>query len=251
MVQGIEKFRESFGDYNDCYVIIGGTACDIVMKEYGSDFRATKDIDLVMLVEAIDETFVSRFLSFVEEAEYDHIKKSSGERQFYRFENPKDDSFPKVIELFCRRPDYLGAIDTNLASIHISDNVSSLSAILLNDDYYDLLSRGRVVIDGLSVLNIESLILFKMKAWMDLSERRQAGESVDMTNIKKHKNDVIRLALNIEPDSHIIIKGSVKEDAQKFIELISDDKPNMKNLGFPRVSFKDVLSRLKECYGLD
>ena len=35
------------------------------------------------------------------------------------------------------------------------------------------------------------------------------------------------------------------------LELISDDKPDMKNLKFPRVSFEDVLTRLKTCYDLE
>ena len=35
------------------YAIIGGTACDLLMTEEGLDFRGTKDIDLVLVVEAI------------------------------------------------------------------------------------------------------------------------------------------------------------------------------------------------------
>lgn len=50
MVTGIESFREWFKEFEDQYVIIGGTACDILMTEEGLDFRATKDIDLVLIV---------------------------------------------------------------------------------------------------------------------------------------------------------------------------------------------------------
>lgn len=39
-----------------------------------------------------------------------------------------------------------------------------------------------------------------MKAWLDLSERKAAGEDIDSKNIKKHKNDVFRLATNTEKD---------------------------------------------------
>lgn len=45
MVNGFDSFREKFKGYEDCYTIIGGTACDILMNEVGLDFRATKDID--------------------------------------------------------------------------------------------------------------------------------------------------------------------------------------------------------------
>ena len=44
MVIGMESFREKFKDYTDCYTIIGGAACDIIMSENDTDFRATKDM---------------------------------------------------------------------------------------------------------------------------------------------------------------------------------------------------------------
>ena len=39
------------------------------------------------------------------------------------------------------------------------------------------------------------IILFKIKAWLDLSERRENGEHIDSKNIKKHKNDIMRILL--------------------------------------------------------
>ena len=41
MVKGFNSFKEWFeGDENQ-YVIIGGTACDILMNDLNIDFRAT------------------------------------------------------------------------------------------------------------------------------------------------------------------------------------------------------------------
>ena len=48
-VKGIEKFTEYFKKYEDCYTIIGGAACDILMSSAKLDFRATKDIDMIEL----------------------------------------------------------------------------------------------------------------------------------------------------------------------------------------------------------
>lgn len=45
MVVGIETFREKFREYTDCYTMIGGAACDILMSNADMEFRATKDID--------------------------------------------------------------------------------------------------------------------------------------------------------------------------------------------------------------
>ena len=60
MVRGIDSFREWFQGYEDHYAIIGGTACDLLMTDEGLDFRATKDIDLVLIVEAVDAAFGRR-----------------------------------------------------------------------------------------------------------------------------------------------------------------------------------------------
>lgn len=61
MVTGIESFRTWFHGCEDQYVIIGGTACDILMSAEGLDFRATKDIDMVLIVEALDADFGRKF----------------------------------------------------------------------------------------------------------------------------------------------------------------------------------------------
>jgi hypothetical protein len=46
-------------------VIIGGTACDIMISEFGFRPRATKDIDIILLVEALIADFARQFWSFV------------------------------------------------------------------------------------------------------------------------------------------------------------------------------------------
>ncbi len=50
MVHGIEVFREYFKEYSHQYVLIGGTACDILLDDLGSSFRATKDLDIVLII---------------------------------------------------------------------------------------------------------------------------------------------------------------------------------------------------------
>ena len=52
MVNGFLKFREKFQGYENQYVIIGGTACDLIMENEELPFRATKDIDIVLIVES-------------------------------------------------------------------------------------------------------------------------------------------------------------------------------------------------------
>ena len=99
-----------------------------------------------------------------------------------------------MIELFLRNNNCLN-IENNsrIEKLSIGEEVSSLSAILLNDAYYKLLKDNQLYIDDIPVLKPGCVILFKAKAWLDLSKRKANGESIDSKDIKKHKNDIFRL----------------------------------------------------------
>ena len=58
MVRGLELFKEHFKGFQEHYVLIGGTACSILMEESGVPFRATKDLDIVLIAEALNPDFV-------------------------------------------------------------------------------------------------------------------------------------------------------------------------------------------------
>lgn len=53
MVKGLDVFRGHFAGYEDQYVLIGGTAATLAMAEAGLEFRATKDLDIVLHIEAL------------------------------------------------------------------------------------------------------------------------------------------------------------------------------------------------------
>lgn len=70
----------------------------MILSQEGVDFRQTKDLDMVLIIEALDESFVNHFIDFVQKAGYVHINKGTGQEQFYRFEKPSDSSYPYMIE---------------------------------------------------------------------------------------------------------------------------------------------------------
>lgn len=116
-----------------------------------------------------------------------------------------------MIEIFSRNPDFIILEDDAvLTSLLIDDEISSLSAILLNEAYYELLKTGQMMVDGIPVLSPTCLIPFKAKAWLDLKERKLNGEQVDSKNIKKHKNDVFRLALLITANGYTLSARSIE-----------------------------------------
>lgn len=251
MVRGISHFRETFRGFEDQYVIIGGTACDLIMTEEEMPFRATKDIDLVLIVEALTAEFGRRFWEFVESAGYEHCNKSTGDAQFYRFTTPRSNEYPYMIELFSRNPEYiLIDDDTRIIPLPIDEEISSLSAILLNDAYYELLKSGRTMIDGVSVLNTICLIPFKAKAWLDLRTRRANGELIDSKNIKKHKNDIYRLAQMIESEQ-MPLRDEIKEDMQTFLGLIAEEDIDLKAIGISGITRDQLIQRMRRCYDLE
>ena len=234
MVHGIERFKSEFSQFAEQYVLIGGSACSLILEDLNSEFRATKDLDIVLVVEALKEDFVKAFCDFIEKGGYEHINKNK-ENQYYRFSKPKDDNFPAMLELFSRRPDYLKNIETRLAPIHISD---------------DVITTGSVKVDNISVLRIEYLLLFKMKAWLDLSERKNKGENIDSKNIKKHINDVIRLTINLDSADSVVLPDRIKEDATRFLAEMENNPVNLKSLKISNIKYSDIIERIKKCLGL-
>jgi len=248
MVLGIERFKEWFRGYEDHYAIIGGTACDLLMAEEGLDFRGTKDIDLVLIVEAINPEFGRRFWEFVRSAGYEHRNKSTGQPQFYRFSHPTEAGYPFMIELFSRRVDAIVLPeDAVLTPLPLDEDISSLSAILLDDNYYQLLRSGTVVVDGVTVLGAAHLIPFKAKAWLDLTARKANGENADSKNIRKHKNDVFRLSALLTPNTQIMVNQTVWNDMQAFLIAMQTEPVDTKQLGITRKK-DDILKIMGEYY---
>ena len=67
MVTGMRRFRDRFR-WIRAFVIIGGAACDAWMSSNALPFRRTKDLDIVLVTDALDSAFLLRFRDFVESA---------------------------------------------------------------------------------------------------------------------------------------------------------------------------------------
>lgn len=154
-----------------------------------------------------------------------------------------------MIELFSRRPDFQLDNDTSeLTPLPVSDEVSSLSAIMLDDNYYSLMLEGRDAIDGISVLRAEYLILFKAKAWLDLKRRKAEGIHVNDRDLKKHKNDVFRLYSIVDPEMRISVSDAVKEEMDLFISAMRSEEVRLHDLHIEDITLEDLLGGLKEMF---
>ena len=245
MVTGLLKFKDYFKDYTNSYVLIGGAACDILFTENEAGFRATRDLDMVLIVESLTPEFTNKFWEFIKDGGYRHISGSTGMPQFYRFDKPQVEGFPKMIELFSRTSFELRE-QTGITPLHVDDNVSSLSAILLDDNYYQVLLGGMVIENGYSVLRPEYLILFKARAYLDLKQRKDNGETVDSNDIKKHKKDVLRIASELMLEKVTNLPNAVKKDIDTFIDSLEKepfDDNSLRNYGLKNEEVMEVLKR--------
>ena len=251
MVKGLDIFRAHFRDYADRYVLIGGTACDIALTAAGLAFRATKDLDIVLCVEALDAAFVQAFWAFVRAGGYQVQEKSTGQKQFYRFQKPTNENYPFMLELFSRQPDVLQvAAGSHLTPLPMEEDVSSLSAILMDADYYGFIQAGRQIVDGLPMVGAAQLITLKARAWLDLTGRERNGEKIDGKAIKKHKNDVFRLFQILDPTIDPAAPAPVKRDLNDFIVRMRGEDIDLKALGFRSGTRDEVLTELARVYRL-
>ena len=248
MVKGLDTFWKYFADYEEQYVLIGGAACDILFESNEVNFRATRDLDMVLIVEALTPEFGEKFWKFIVDGKYRNKATNGSNPQFYRFDKPEDDKFPKMIELFCRSDFELKSAE-GITPIHIDDEVSSLSAILLNDDYYKALLNGKVIRNGLSVLRPEYIILFKAKAYLDLKSRKDLGEKVDSSDIKKHKKDILRIASELMLEKVEGLPIAVGNDIHSFIDLLEQEPFDQNSLKRYRLKIENVVELLKRVFG--
>ena len=255
MVRGLETFSRHFQDYQNCYVVIGGVACEQHFEEQGLAFRVTKDVDVILIVEAIDAGFISAFWEFVKAGAYEHKQVSEGERRYYRFIKPEQEDYPMQLELFSRKPDLIPEFPgMTITPIPADEDLSSLSAILMDDAYYQFTVASAVNMEGASMAASEALICLKAKAYLDLKGRKEAGEQVDTKNIAKHKNDVFRLAATLRGDVTTALPAPIKQDLQQFVALMEEEKHDLKTMfkamGIFPIEAQELLQQLKQVFEL-
>jgi hypothetical protein len=171
-------------------------------------------------------------------------------RVFYRFINPKTEGYPKMLELFSRKPATLLVTEgIHLTDIPTDEEASSLSAILLEDEYYHFTLTNSVIIDNLHLANEFGLISLKVKAFLNNKARKETGKEIREDDIYKHKRDVIRLTTTLPPDMIIEVPMKIKEDIRQFVEITPIGQL-LKNQGMGRISPLQIIEQLQKSFGL-
>jgi hypothetical protein len=254
MVRGLNKFKTYFKDFPNNYVIIGGTACDIIIEDANLVSRVTKDIDIILVVEALTPEFVAQFWEFIKEGNYERQEKSADERNYYRFIKPANEEFPKQIELFSRTPDTIDLEQgAHLTPIPVDDDLSSLSAILLDDTYYNYMVEHSRIEGDVHFANTEALMCLKAKAYLEIEQRIAEGGSEDKKNLRKHKGDVFRLAVLMTGEERFELPDHIKAHFKTFMAKTKEDLPQksiFKEMGIPNVSIENLYTTIMTIFNL-
>jgi hypothetical protein len=226
MVRGLDLFRQRFREFEGSFVLIGGAACDEWFTSLGLGFRATKDLDIVLIIEVLAVEAVSGLRAFIAEGGYEIRQRTTGTPVLYRFAKPTKAEFPFMLEFFSRKPDglQLGS-DQEVTPIAAGKDHHSLSAILVDNDYYSLIQTHKTVREGLPFATATSLIPLKARAWLDLTKRKAEGQDIDSKDIAKHKSDVFRLAGTLPGEAGPQLAPAVIEDLARFLRLFPENSP--------------------------
>lgn len=226
-MEGLNKFREAFEAYSENYVIIGGTACDIAMTGTVVRPRATHDIDMIVIVEKMTSDFAEHFWQFIREGGYrpEKRKQTEGEHpryELYRFVNGKA-GYPEMIELLSRHPDILGEPKgLTIEPLPVDDNTSSLSAIIMDDDYYHFTISHSRLTDGIRHADSAALIALKARAYLNLLQDKANGKHVNSKDIKKHRSDVLKNVVIME-EGDIEASATIVSCVKEFVTSIRSE----------------------------
>lgn len=232
-MEGLDKFREAFKDFSDNYVIIGGTACDITMTGTEVRPRATHDIDMIIVVERMTPQYGERFWQFIREAGYRPEKSMAKEGEspkyeMYRFVDGNP-GFPEMIELLSRHPDVLGEPKgLTIEPLPIDGEQPSLSAIIMDDDYYRFTIEHSRLTDDIRHADSAALIALKARAYLNLLQDKQNGRHVNSKDIKKHRSDVLKNVV-IMTEDEIPAPASIVECIKEFVMSIRNDWAELAN----------------------
>jgi hypothetical protein len=126
--------------------------------------------------------------NFIREGQYEIRHRTEGTPVLYRFAKPKIEPFPFMLELFSRKPEALQLEEgQEIVPIPVGNDHHSLSALLLDADYYALIQTHKDIRDGLPFANATALIPLKAHAWLNLTKRKADGAAIDSRAIAQKR----------------------------------------------------------------
>jgi hypothetical protein len=246
IVPGLDVFSSYFASFPDCYCLIGGSALSLIYEEADLSPRATKDLDVVVLLNAKTPSFVRKIVSFAKDGGYG---KAEANPSFcsYRFSHPSKSNFPKEVELFTKEKKVGYLLHKGIQHLSLSEGVS-FSSIIVDEAYYLYISQNHR--EGqLSFVEPYAIVPLKAKAYLEnrkLFERGSKG--ISKATYQKHERDIIRFIHDF-PLKVNLLPPTLREDCQRFYEAVA--KENIDYQGITHdfaFSQKEFLELFRQAY---
>ncbi len=252
LVAGIDAFRDAMAGHEDKYVLIGGGACSLLFEGTPQEFRMTKDLDIVILAASDDVEFGRALWSFVRDGGYTCGIREDGSARYYRFTLPLERrtagaDLPQEIELFSHA-DWPVDEGVQVVPVPFDHDLSSLSAILLDENYYRFIKEGIVVKRGVPIPDALHVIPLKMRAHIDLNKRHDNGEGVRRRNLTKHRSDVLTLVGLLTDEDSCALPPSIVRDVKEFLDGLEEYVSKVRRKD--RSMIIDAAHLLAKVYGL-
>ena len=147
-------------------------------------------------------------------------------------------------------------LDVTFTPISLDEGVKSLSAIVLDEEYYEYAKEHRDFSAGVPCLSSEALVAFKSSAYLNLlSDREQNPASVRSEDLNKHRNDVFRLVSVMPEGARFELPYVIKERLDNFLTLFPADSEEWgairSSIGAMALSPEVYIKRIKEMFSLD
>jgi hypothetical protein len=224
---GLSHFQDYCKDLDDNYVVVGGFATIMHLdREFEGHGKATFDIDLVLLTNNSVE-MSQRIKQYINDGEYKIQIGEKDQYKYYRFIEPQKQNFAKEIELFASNENDLELEDLQrIIPVDPEEGLYSLSAIMLDPEYFEMIKNNVDKTNRAPCTNTQATIMLKMSAFYDLRSR-------DDKKWKKHRRDIVKLALLLTGEEQIKLTGRMKQDFDSFIKHLNDevDQKMIKSFG--------------------
>ena len=221
--QRIETLLSFLEENKEHFFLIGGHAAAIHFERIGLEFRTTKDFDIVLTSKIDNSSFSLQLSKMLIEGGYEN-KYRNERKTAYRFENPKSNAFPKIIEFFVEEGVFPESLDRRFVKLEIQVNEEKISAIVLDKDVFEFSKRHIEIIDGLPVVEVKALIALKALAFFN-NKKLFEKNLVEQDDYQKHRKDIIRLLSIVTDDSALNdLPDTLLAPLRAFVPVLEESK---------------------------
>ena len=150
--------------------------------------------------------------------------------------------------MFARHPDFVLEDEmSEVAPLSFDGAISSLSAIILDDGYYEFIRDNATNIGGITLLDALHIIPLKMRAHIDINRSYEEGRHCNDKDRRKHRSDIVRLAGLLPPSARLELIEQMRADAGDFFTDFASYVNRQTNRK-ERARLQDTLSFLEKVY---